>query len=437
MADETLLSDLCSICNAQKFKYRCPGCSARTCSLPCYKRHQQWAQCSGKRDPTAFVKKSQLATPAGIDHDFNFLTGIERKLERVEQEVSQRGIDGTVEGEATGNVYFSKSKKAGLHPKDLERAGVTLIQAPKGLSRQRENTSHRNKRKNIIWTVEWIFPDKTRSVREVPETQPLVQVYQYLFNPRREKKRKLDVGDQNQTSAQTTTGPETDANGDVKRQRALASKEIEGRCPEDTVSLAMSRDEEIVPEASPAKPDDDTPDIPAAEITTNSGDPNATEPSASTTASLEQGPSSQLSQTQQPQQPQRQETATDSDSPSLYFFLHRPLSRHPNPVLIPLDPSLSLSTLLQGRTILEFPTIYVFSTASPPAGEFMLEEEYLTKDAGEEKELVKVLGAVKGQVGVGDGGVDDGSGMPGLTGEEEVDEKKILDVLKRDLGGTI
>lgn len=92
------------------------------------------------------MKKSQLATPAGIDHDFNFLTGIERNLERAEEEASRRGLDKEGAGEATGNVYFTKQKKGELHPKVLEGAGITLIKAPKGLSRQRENNSHRNKK---------------------------------------------------------------------------------------------------------------------------------------------------------------------------------------------------------------------------------------------------------------------------------------------------
>lgn len=124
--------------NTEKSKYRCPGCSARTCSLPCYKRHQQWAQCSGQRDPTKFVKKSQLVTPAGIDHDFNFLTKIERDIEKAENVASAVASDASSETQPK-----TRSQLAGnLYGRLEAAAGVTIIKAPKGLSRQKENNSH-------------------------------------------------------------------------------------------------------------------------------------------------------------------------------------------------------------------------------------------------------------------------------------------------------
>lgn len=122
--------------NVNKSKYRCPGCSARTCSLPCYKRHQQWAQCNGKRDPTKYVKKSQLATPAGIDHDFNFLSGIERDLDRAE-----KAVDEKLQSQATSTPLQQTQSL----DRQLAAVGIHVIRAPKGLSRQRENKTHRSK----------------------------------------------------------------------------------------------------------------------------------------------------------------------------------------------------------------------------------------------------------------------------------------------------
>jgi hypothetical protein len=130
--------------NTNKYKYRCPGCSARTCSLPCYKRHQQWAQCSGQRDPTKFVKKSQLVTPAGIDHDFNFLTGIERDIEKAERELTESNNGNSV---APRSWSQSQSHKGQTNYQQLEASGVKVIRAPKGLSRQKENKSHRSSTK--------------------------------------------------------------------------------------------------------------------------------------------------------------------------------------------------------------------------------------------------------------------------------------------------
>jgi hypothetical protein len=164
MANETLLSALCSVwyvfnyniydvrtsrciiqlgepsgtcrltitSNKESPKYRCPGCDARTCSLPCYKRHRQRTLCSGKRDPTKYVKRNELATPAGIDHDFNFITGVERGLDRLERDRTERGL-GT-----PANVRTA-SRKTEAIDRQSAAAGITVIRAPKGLSRRRDN----------------------------------------------------------------------------------------------------------------------------------------------------------------------------------------------------------------------------------------------------------------------------------------------------------
>jgi hypothetical protein len=124
-----------NLSNTTKFKYRCPGCDARTCSLPCYKRHQQWVQCDGKRDPTKFVKKSDLVTPAGIDHDFNFLTGIERGVEKAE-----RNVEKTAASTVSDPRQGAHSRSATDY--QLAATGVSVIRAPKGLSRQKENKTH-------------------------------------------------------------------------------------------------------------------------------------------------------------------------------------------------------------------------------------------------------------------------------------------------------
>lgn len=83
------------------------------------------------------MKKSQLTTPAGIDHDFNFLTSIERGLEKAEREASGSGL-----GAASSDVRTVRKVGAGRYA----AAGVTVIPAPKGLSRQKENNTHLSNR---------------------------------------------------------------------------------------------------------------------------------------------------------------------------------------------------------------------------------------------------------------------------------------------------
>lgn len=85
------------------------------------------------------MKKSQLATPAGIDHDYNFLTGIERGLEKAEKQL---------EATELGRSPDPRGNGGGRLPTDqhFADAGVSVIRAPKGLSRQKENKTRRNKK---------------------------------------------------------------------------------------------------------------------------------------------------------------------------------------------------------------------------------------------------------------------------------------------------
>lgn len=175
---DTLLSDLCTICHINPPKYRCPRCSTRTCSLPCSRRHKLWSQCSGVRDPAAYLKRSELATESAFDRDFNFITKIERSLERAEREAEVRGIplDGTT---AADPAVLGLEHELGQDGPDAEAgskrkrpeqggyvkgeagflrgaqaAGVRVIRAPRGMSRNKANASKWNPKYDFsFWVV--------------------------------------------------------------------------------------------------------------------------------------------------------------------------------------------------------------------------------------------------------------------------------------------
>lgn len=82
-----------------------------------------------------YVKRSQLATPAGIDQDYNYLKSVERSIDHAARETQDRGV---------GGKSFVKGSERGLHPESLlQRYLVTnrinVERAPKGMSRQRTN----------------------------------------------------------------------------------------------------------------------------------------------------------------------------------------------------------------------------------------------------------------------------------------------------------
>jgi len=58
----------CEVCEVAVFKYRCPRCLVKSCSLPCVKRHKLTSGCNGQRDKTAFVSLVDFT-------DLNLLSG--------------------------------------------------------------------------------------------------------------------------------------------------------------------------------------------------------------------------------------------------------------------------------------------------------------------------------------------------------------------------
>ncbi|KAF2084447.1 hypothetical protein K490DRAFT_68755 [Saccharata proteae CBS 121410] len=179
--DETaLLTELCAICNTSPPKYRCPRCQVRTCSLKCVQRHKQWAQCSGKRDQTAYVRKSELATPAGVDRDYNFLSGIERAFDTADRHADRRGI--TVDDASAARKGQQKWAQLQSY---LRANRIAVDRAPRGLSRQKANCTRLSKGGRVIWTVEWILDDGLRALSEASESATVAAAYANMLRLRR------------------------------------------------------------------------------------------------------------------------------------------------------------------------------------------------------------------------------------------------------------
>ena len=121
-------------------------------------------------------------------------------------------------------------------------------------------------------------------------------------------------------------------------------------------------------------------------------------------------------------------TDTPRPTPPLSFHLHHPSLPSSHPVLIPLPSDATLSTSLTNRLVLEFPTIYVLHQrpGDKLPEKFISEEDFFARA---EKELEEEL--EEGEVRVEKVGEADDVGV----NEENVDEKRLLEVLGKDLGG--
>ena len=99
---------------------------------------------------------------------------------------------------------------------------------------------------------------------------------------------------------------------------------------------------------------------------------------------------------------------------------------------------MTVTAALKGRTVLEFPTIYVLPYAPDTLRadgerreEFMLEEEFLRMRPDADAEAEAGVG-VDGDVETGPAGNAAGP-QQGEVDLGQVDEKQVLDVLKQDL----
>lgn len=237
--------------------------------------------------------------------------------------------------------------------------------------------------KNIVWTVEWIRGDKTRLLTEATSTLPIADLQPFS------KKRK-----------RSAKGPSIVKTLEPQNVSTLPSGDFRTKAEDSESKLSTAR------RPSPAT----DPEAVAERVKRDSQVADAPRPSLSL------------------DEPEPEPVSTEYD-----FFLLKPQTSSSRRVLIPISSSATLGECLRGRTVLEFPTIYVFTNSSLQLpDEFILEENY-TKQEGQGKfeDLLKdvppdLLRAFKGEE------------EDEKTSEEmELDGKKILDVLKQDLGGRL
>ncbi|KAH0151927.1 hypothetical protein KCU67_g10043, partial [Aureobasidium melanogenum] len=309
MADSsTPLTALCSICHSAPPKYTCPRDAVRTCSLACSQSHKRRAACSGLRDPAAYVSKSSLQTAGGIDRDYNFLSGLERNLSRAEQQTSERGV--ALDGK--GKPVFQKRwHDNGALGKYLREHGIVVHKAPIGMARQKANqTRFIQKSKRIVWSVEWVV-DGEKRVTEVDESRTVEEAYKELM---------LDKERENKKRKRT----QEDAGAKTQKQKAQMEKSDVEESKTQPVEGATTQPE------------------PAAETegaTTNNAPmaPSADEPTAEDAS-------------QKQQQPPSEEVLSTQEKTC--FYLHKPHTSSTSTVLIPLDPTATLTTALHQKHVL-------------------------------------------------------------------------------------
>nr|POE51900.1 putative box c/d snorna protein [Quercus suber] len=373
---------------SSKPKYKCPRCGTQTCSLPCYKKHQQRAACNGVRDPASYLKKSQWATPAGIDQDYNYLRGVEQRLERASADTQTRGIG--VRAPPTKNIA------RGLRPDSvlqryLAQHGIMIERAPVGMSRQKTNRTRPTKRGNVVWSVEWRTGGDVGEVQhDCLESETLTTLYPG------------SVAKRPRADSETAT-----ASRGTKRKREVAKKE-------QNPAADVKRDD--VPAATAVEEDDDAPAAAAVAAGEEAAQAPEAEPHLSTSP-----PHSSAIPEQAP----------------LHFYLLQPKTTGVSRVLHPLAPDDTLTSALRHRTVQEYPTIYVlahapaqlpsgFTLASPDQERTAVQRISHHDNAGgrEKHRHPSSRDENKG---------NDGQGQEKEEDEEDLDPDAVLEMLRRDI----
>lgn len=331
---------------------------------------------------------SKLKTPAGVDHDYNFLSGIERERERNQREVvEERGLFTQREVREMDNekrwrkmwfgeeVHFvaAGDRSRGIHRigigsdvdddseadgrgerrgigggkmsnlarklrARLEQTATRVVQMPMGMSRQRENATAWNRRTGgINWTTEWIIYDQisdadkegeeANRIKQTPlrirhkalESVPLYKAFgnSMIWHRRGQQGKVEDQEDNDDDDAEACYY--------ARKKRRVLIKEVK----EENRRTAMQDHDERTWFAT-------TP-YPTQNPYTCGWD---TDRGAMVSSWLV--------------------NSEVEARRSHRFYLHKPIIPAGKPKeLIPLESAETLSSALQGRTVLEYPTIYV------------------------------------------------------------------------------
>lgn len=129
---------LCEECVDKEWKYKCPGCSIRTCSLGCVKAHKKRTGCSGKRSVTHFVPLSSFDDNVLLS-DYNFLEETKRVAE------SATRLRGNLFG-SNGHPYCRLPKNLRFLKTAASSRTTRVLFLPNGMSRRVNNQTRYDRR---------------------------------------------------------------------------------------------------------------------------------------------------------------------------------------------------------------------------------------------------------------------------------------------------
>jgi hypothetical protein len=255
--------------------------------------------------------------------------------------------------------------------------------------------------KNIMWTVEWLNDQKLRMLTETSSTAQIAVAQPFAAHePHKVRKRKRDFD----RSLGTTT---------LDTQDVTPTSEVQDKSAKLDVDIDLNVTTQKR-EHSPAR-----------RLSTDADEQKTEETKT------------ELAETNSSNHVHNGASIGSMGDGGYRFFLLKPRTSSSRRVLIPLISTATIGECLNGRTVLEFPTIYVFPDSAKQLPEdFMLEADYLKQEGEEQKEFDELISELDPEILKRLR--DDGQQSSARQGrEEEVDSREILDVLKKDFGAVM
>ncbi|KAK4468771.1 hypothetical protein MN116_007944 [Schistosoma mekongi] len=192
---------LCTVCLENEFKYKCPKCETKTCSLSCCNDHKIRFDCSGICDAVTYCRKENYSMFL-FQRDYRLLEEIDRKNAYREKQLL------SLSHHNTGRI-----RKRNQLIKLANEYGITLRLAPTlMLSRSKVNRTRiqvqKNEPKTISWSIEF-------SLMSSDETQNLADATD------RSKSIRLVIHDQDQVKRLCTIWNDYVVNVSSEQQDAL------------------------------------------------------------------------------------------------------------------------------------------------------------------------------------------------------------------------
>ena len=180
---------LCEICKKEQYKYNCPRCQMKTCSVSCVKTHKKKYGCDGEKDKFKLVSKQADYNEQVFHRDVNFLNTAINEINTSNKKVYNL----TEYTDNSQNKIFKTFKRILKKFRD-----INYYKSPSIMECNKYNKSYSDTNtKKIFWTIKFNFLDEklfyiTDKVFDGDETN-IKNLIEYLNN-NKESVDKKNVG---------------------------------------------------------------------------------------------------------------------------------------------------------------------------------------------------------------------------------------------------